>query len=122
VARAICKWTDRLPEDCRAAADEILIAAAKAGMDLRDLAELAEEIYARSRRDTPDDGPDDGFDERSVRLETTFGGAGVLNGDLTPECAAVVTAVLDALSAPAGADDTRTYAQRYHDALQEAMR
>jgi hypothetical protein len=32
-----------------------------------------------------------------------------------------VTAVLDALSAPAGAEDTRTYAQRYHDALQEAM-
>jgi hypothetical protein len=46
----------------------------------------------------------------------------VLNGDLTPECAAVVTEVLDALSAPAGADDSRTYAQRYHDALHEAMR
>jgi hypothetical protein len=46
-----------------------------------------------------------------LRLETTFGGAGVLNGDLTGECAAVVTEVLDALSAPAGADDTRTYAQ-----------
>ena len=122
VARTICKWTDRLPEDCRAAADEILIAAAKAGMDLRDLAGLAEEIYARSPSDTPNDGPDDGFDDRSVRLETTFGGAGLLNGDLTPECAAVVTTVLDALSAPAGADDTRTYAQRYHDALQEAMR
>jgi hypothetical protein len=29
---------------------------------------------------------------------------------------------MDALSAPAGAEDTRTYAQRYHDALQEAMR
>jgi len=41
---------------------------------------------------------------------------------LTPECAAVVTTVLDALSAPAGADDTRTYAQRYHDAFHEAMR
>jgi hypothetical protein len=121
VARAICKWTDRLSEDCRAAADDILIAAAKAGMDLRDLAGLAEEIYARSRPDTPD-GPDDGFDDRSVRLETTFQGAGVLSGDLTPECAAVVTTVLDALSAPAGADDTRTYSQRYHDALQEAMR
>ena len=51
-----------------------------------------------------------------------FEGAGVLTGDLTPECAAVVTAVLDALSAPAGAEDTRTYGQRYHDALQEAMR
>jgi hypothetical protein len=45
-----------------------------------------------------------------------------VNGDLTGECAAVVTEVLDALSAPAGADDTRTYAQRYHDALHEAMR
>ena len=34
----------------------------------------------------------------------------------------MVRAVLDALSAPAGSEDTRTYAQRYHDALQEAMR
>ncbi len=30
--------------------------------------------------------------------------------------------VLDALSAPAGADDDRSHEQRYHDALQEAMR
>ena len=49
----------------------------------------------------PDSDPDGEFDYRSVRLETTFQGAGVLNGDLTPECAAAVTAVLDALSAPA---------------------
>ena len=62
------------------------------------------------------------FEDRAVRLETTFGGAGVLTGDLTPECAAVVGAVLDALSAPAGAEDDRTREQRYHDALQEAMR
>ena len=122
VARTICQWNDRLPEDCRAAADEILVAGTKAGMDLRDLAGLAEEIYARSRPDTPDDSPDDGFDDRSVRLETTFQGAGVLAGDLTPECAAVVSAVLDALSAPAGAEDTRTHGQRYHDGLAEAMR
>jgi hypothetical protein len=122
VARTVCQWTDRLPEDCRDAADEILVAAATAEMDLRDMAGLAEEIYARSRPDTLDDGPDGGFDDRSVRLETTFQGAGVLNGDLTPECTAVVTAVLDALSAPAGAEDTRTHAQRYHDALEEAMR
>ena len=44
-----------------------------------------------------------------MKLETTFDGAGVLTGDLTRECAAVVTAVLDALSAPAGAEDTRTH-------------
>src|SRR6266851_2239070 len=121
VARAICQWTGKLPEDCRDAADEILIAAAVAGMDLRDLAALAGEIYQRSRPDTDSD-PDDGFDDRSVRLETTFEGAGVLSGDLTPECAAVVGAVLDALSAPAGAEDTRSHQQRYHDALEEAMR
>ena len=77
---------------------------------------------ARSRPDTPDSDPAGEFDDRSSRLETTFGGAGVFNGDLTGECASVVTAVLDALSAPAGAEDARTYAQRYHDALQEAMR
>jgi Domain of unknown function (DUF222) len=57
-----------------------------------------------------------------VRLETTFGGAGVVSGDLTPECAAIVGTVLDALSAPAGAEDDWTREQRYHDALAEAMR
>src|SRR5271157_110617 len=61
------------------------------------------EIYARSPRDEPDSDPDGEFNDRSLKLETTFQGAGVLNGDLTPECGAVVTAVLDALSAPAGA-------------------
>ena len=121
-ARAICGWTDKLPPDCRAAADEILLAAARAGMDLRGLSGLAGEIYARSLPEEPDKDPDEAFGDRSLRLETTFQGAGVLAGDLTPECAAVVTAVLDALSAPAGAEDTRSYAQRYHDALHEAMR
>jgi hypothetical protein len=118
-ARMICMWTDKLPPDCRPAADAILLTAAKAGADLRDLAGLAAEILARSG---PEDSPDDKFEDRCLKLESTFDGAGVLSGDLTPECAAVVTAVLDALSAPAGAEDTRTYAQRYHDALQEAMR
>jgi len=121
-ASTVCQWTDKLPENCRDAADTILVGAARAGMDLRGLAELAGEMAARSRPDTPDSDPDGEFDDRSVRLETTFGGAGVMSGDLTPECAAVVTEVLDALSAPAGAEDTRTYAQRYHDAMHEAMR
>ena len=46
----------------------------------------------------------------------------MIRGDLTPECAEVVGRVLDALGAPAGKDDDRTKEQRYHDALQEAMR
>ena len=121
-ARTICAWTGKLPEECRADADGILLGAAGTGMGLADLAGLAGEIYARSLPGAPGGGEDEAFEDRSVRLETTFGGAGVLHGDLTPECAAVVGAVLEALSAPAGAEDTRTRAQRCHDGLQEAMR
>jgi hypothetical protein len=120
--RTICQWTDKLPGDCREAADAILLSAATAGMGLRDLAGLAAQMYERSRSDRPGEDPGRGFADRGVRLVTTFQGAGVLTGDLSPECAAVVGAVLDALSAPAGAEDDRSHAQRYHDALQEAMR
>jgi Domain of unknown function (DUF222) len=120
MARTVCGWTDKLPADCRETADEILIAAARAGAHKQDLAALAAEIYARSLPDEADEEPS--FEDRRLRVETTFAGAGVIAGDLTPECAAVVTAVLDALSAPMGAEDTRTREQRYHDALQDAMR
>jgi Domain of unknown function (DUF222) len=120
MARTVCAWSDKLPEPCRPAADVILVAAARAGADQRTLAELAAEIFARSLPDAPEG--DEGFEDRAVRVETTFEGAGIIRGDLTPECAALVTAVLDALSAPRGAEDTRTRDQRYHDALEEAMR
>jgi len=120
-ARTICGWTDRLPEDCRDRADEILAGAALKGMGLADLAGLAAEIYTRSRPDVPDEDVLR-FEDRALKLETTFGGAGVLAADLTPECAAVVAAVLDALSAPRDADDDRTHAMRYHDGLEEACR
>src|SRR4051794_20951042 len=128
-AREICRWTGSLPDDARAAADEILLGAAAAGLELADLAGLAGEMYEKSRQDKPGDGgggdgedPGAAFDDRVVRLATTLGGAGVIHGDLTPECAEFVQTVLDALSAPAGAGDDRTHEQRYHDALQEAMR
>jgi hypothetical protein len=121
MARTICGWTDKLPRECRPAADEILVAAARAGARREDLAALAAEIYARSLPD-PGDDPEPAFEDRQLRVETTFQGAGVISGDLTPECAAVVTAVLESLSVPMGAEDTRTREQRYHDGLQEAMR
>ena len=97
-----------------------MIAAARAGARKEDLAAAAE-IYARSLS-ADDDNQEPAFEDRRLRMETTFAGAGVISGDLTPECAAVVTAVLEALSAPMGAEDTRTREQRYHDALEDAMR
>ena len=120
--RAICQWTGKLPEKYRQESDELLVKAAAAGLGLADLSALFAEMYQRARADLPDEDPARAFADRGVRLETTFQGAGVLNGDLTPECAAMVAKVLDALSAPAGADDDRTRDQRYHDALAEAMR
>ena len=120
--RPICQWTGKLPEKYRQESDELLVKAAAAGLGLADLSALFAEMYQRARADLPDEDPDRAFADRGVRLETTFQGAGVLNGDLTPECAAMVAKVLDALSAPAGADDDRTRDQRYHDALAEAMR
>jgi hypothetical protein len=122
MAREICGWTDKLPPSCWDAADEILVGAVRGGASQGDLAGLAAEIYARSLPDAPDDDGLPDFEDRRVRVQATFGGAGIITGDLTPECAAVVTTVLDALSAPAGAEDTRTKDQRYHDALHDAMR
>jgi len=122
-ARAIAAWTDQLPETHRAGADEILLAAAAGGAGLADLAGLAEEM--RSRTATPDDdgpgpGPDEGFADRRLRLGLTFGGAGRLEGDLTPACAAALGAVLGSLGKKAGPGDLRTPLQRHHDALEEA--
>jgi hypothetical protein len=122
VGRVICLWTDKLPGDYRDAGDEQLLAAFAAGLGLGDLAGLFAEMYVRARGDLPDQDREREFADREVKLATTIGGAGVVHGDLTAECAAAVAAVLDALSAPAGKEDDRTKGQRYHDALQEAMR
>ena len=100
----------------------MLVAAAAAGLGLEELAALAAQMYERARGDLPDQDPGRDFADRGLKLAVTFGGAGVVHGDLTPECAEIVGRVLDALGAPAGKDDDRTKEQRYHDALAEAMK
>ena len=122
VGRLICVWTDKLPDQARDEADEALVAAAAGGLGLEELAALFAEMYERARSGRPDEDPDRDFADRGVKLATTFGGAGLLYGDLTRECAEVVGRVLDALGGKAGKDDVRSKEERYHDALQEAMR
>jgi Domain of unknown function (DUF222) len=119
-ARQICEWTEQLPDEHRRAADAILLGAAAGGAGLRDLEGLAGQIRDRTAR--PDTDGDDGFDDRALRLATTFRGAGKLHGDLTPQCAAALGAVLEALGKRAGPEDLRTKGQRDHDALEEACR
>src|SRR5215469_9137428 len=118
-ARHICEWSEKLPAEHRAGADQILLTAAAGGSELRDLSDLAEEIRAQTARPDTDD---DGFDDRSVSLARTFGGTGTLRGDLTPQCAAALAAVLEALGKRAGTEDLRSKWQRDHDALWEACR
>ena len=119
-ARKICDWTDALPEGVRGDADVILLGAADGGADLDDLGALAEELHKRFAG--PDTDGNDDFAGRSVQLDTTFQGAGKLDGNLTPQCAAAVQAVLDALGKRRGPEDERTKGQRLHDALEDACR
>jgi len=122
-AREMAGWTGRIDDaELQSEADRILIDAATAGADLDDLNIIAQAAYEawREREPDPDDDPRGrGFADRHLQLETTLDGAGRISGDLTPECAAAVTAVLEALGKRCGPEDLRGTAQRRHDALQE---
>jgi hypothetical protein len=124
-ARQIADWTDRLPQTERDSADQILLEAAAGGCPLEDLTVLAQAIYETWKAQHPDpnggNGDEDGFEDRYLRLGTTFGGAGKLNGDLTAHCAAALQAIFDSLGKHLGVDDLRTVEQRQHDALAEAL-
>jgi Domain of unknown function (DUF222) len=122
-AREIAGWTGRIDdEELRQEADRILVEAAAAGADLDDLRIIAQAAYEAWREREPDPEEDPrgrGFGDRDLCLETTMDGAGRIRGDLTPECAAAVTAVLEALGKRRGPEDMRSAGQRFHDALQE---
>jgi hypothetical protein len=84
IGRLICLWTDKLPEHLRDHSDELLVTAAQAGLGAEELAALAAQMYERARSERPDEDPDAAFKDRGLKLATTFGGAGVIRGDLTP--------------------------------------
>jgi len=119
-AADIADWIRKLPKEMQQETDKILLEAARQGANLQDLATIAGYAVEKWRQQQPDS---DGFDfkDRSLRLGTTFDGAGVLRGELSPDCAAAVAAVLEALGKrDTGGEDLRSQEQRFHDALQEA--
>lgn len=119
-ADEIAEWTRKLPDAMRAATDKVIVQAAEAGAPLEDLAVIAAAAIEQHRRQVPDEDEDESrFRDRYLRVGVTFGGAAVIRGDLTPECAAAVRAVLESLGKKQGPEDDRTEPQRFHDALQE---
>jgi hypothetical protein len=120
-AAEMAEWTRKLPAELREGIDKLLVDTAAAGASLEDLAVVARAAYERWRAQQPDpDDPDDGFDDRYLKLGTTIDNAGRLSGDLTPEATAAVQAVLESLGKKRGPEDDRSEPQRFHDALQEA--
>jgi uncharacterized protein DUF222/HNH endonuclease len=120
----ILKWIKDLPGQLREdtetilGIEKILVQAAASGASLDDLRTILARALAQWQAQHPDPDEDDGFDDRYVQVGSTFRGAGVLRGNLTPECTAAVQAVLESLGKKAGKEDTRTEGQRFHDALQ----
>jgi hypothetical protein len=118
LAGEVAGWTAKLPADLRATTDKVLAGAAAGGATREDLAVIAAAAFEKWRSQQPDADGDGGFDDRYLAVGTTFGGAGIIRGDLTPECAAAVQAVLESLGKRHGPEDMRSEAQRFHDALQ----
>ncbi len=119
-AREIAGWLRKLPAELRAGTEKILAEAAAAGASLEDLATITAHALAQWQSDRPDPEDEGDFPDRYLNVGATFGGAGVIRGDLTPECTAAVTAVLEALGKKGGPEDDRSEGQRFHDALQLA--
>ena len=123
-ADQILEWIKKLPAQLRADTgtiadiEKILVQAAASGASLEDLAAILAHALAQWQARHPDP-DDDHFDDRCLSVGSTFGGAASIRGNLTPECAAAVQAVLEALGKKAGPEDTRTAGQRFHDALQQ---
>ena len=117
-AGEITGWLKKLPVELRDETEKILAEAAAAGASLEDLATITAHALKQWQAQHPDPDEDDGFDDRYVQVGVTFGGAACIKGNLTPECAEAVRAVLESLGKKGGGEDTRTEGQRFHDALQ----
>jgi hypothetical protein len=85
VALQLARWIAAIPREFREQTEEILVTAARAGADLRAMAAICAEIRYRTAPPDPD-GQGDRHLDRGVSLDTTIDGAGVVRGDLTPEC------------------------------------
>ena len=119
-ARQVCGWTQDLPGEVRADAEQVLLAAARGVADLGDLAGLAEEIHRRTAG--PDSDPTaTGSRSGACGWMSTTRATGSWPANLSQRCTAALRAVFESLAGKTGPEDTRTLDQRRHDALEEAL-
>ncbi len=112
-ARKICEWAGMLPVMLRDAGAQILVDAAAGGAGLDDLSGMAEDMFSRcAPPDSDSDREQARFRDRFFRLTRLFQGHGRADGDLTPECLAALTEVLDTLGKKGGPEDRRSAGQR----------
>ncbi|WP_187245753.1 HNH endonuclease signature motif containing protein [Actinomadura alba] len=120
--RWIAEAVERFPAEDREAVEGILVEAASSGATLDDLVTIATAALRRLRPSGLEDEAARRHGERNLTVSKTLGGAGRINGDLTAEATALTETVIESLAVKAGPEDTRTKAQRRHDALVEAFR
>jgi hypothetical protein len=84
LGREVAGWLRKLPAGLRDGTEKVLAEAAAAGASLDDLATITAHALKVWQAGHPDPDDEGDFNDRFVTVDTTFGGAGVIRGDLTP--------------------------------------
>ena len=120
-ATAVVDGTHQLPDQVVAAAEPVLVAAARR-LDPPQLRRLAGHLCQVADPDGADRHRERRHERRGLWLSPTFDRMVAVNGLLEPEAGQTVMAALESLARPADADDPRKGGQRTADALTELAR
>ena len=119
--RVIGRVVEDLPEPARPRAEAVLLDAARR-VDPLEVDRLGRQLRAQIDPDASTDAAERRLASRRLTVAATFGGMVHLDGLLDQAAGEAVLAALAPLTAPAGADDPRSAAQRRADALGQLAR
>jgi hypothetical protein len=120
-ANVLAAGTRNLADHVALDAEPVLLDAARR-LDPHRLGQLVTHLEYTMDPDRADQAAQRRFERRGVWLTKTIDRMVAIHGLLTPEAGQALAAVLDSLSRPTDASDTRTGGQRTADALQEMTR
>jgi hypothetical protein len=120
-AQVVVDGTHHLPEQVVAAAEPVLVDAAR-HLDPAELRRLAGHLVQVADPDGADRQRQHRHERRGLWLSPTLDQMVAVGGLLEPEAGATVLAALEPLARPADADDARSGSQRNADALAELCR